>query len=667
MANISERKITGYQTGVANLSNTPNADGLTADQLKAVFDARTDEEVKTSINGLIDDLVDLGVENLVASADTTQLKYLRINNDSAIEVSADGEDWNVAGSGGHLIISPDGTQMPQRTRLKFLNSAVTDNGNETVVEGIKGDTGDKGEKGDTGEKGEKGDTGDKGEKGDAWYPTVDSLGTLTFTLTGSEIPPPSYNIRGPQGPQGIQGIQGEPGAQGSQGIQGIQGQQGIQGIQGEPGPAGPQGPQGMKGDTGAQGPQGPQGEAGPQGPRGIQGEKGDTGAQGPQGLQGEPGPQGPQGAQGIQGPQGEKGEKGDNGADGKSFVVKARYSTLFDLQSAHPTGEAGDAYAVGSAQDNTIYIWDEDMSQWADIGALQGPQGPQGEQGVQGPQGPQGDPGEQGPQGIQGIQGPQGPQGEKGEKGDPGEQGPQGIQGIQGLQGEKGDPGEKGDTGAQGPQGIQGIQGDEGPQGPQGEQGIQGVQGEAGKSAYSSAVEGGYTGTESAFNSALAGIENKVAKVVPSQSGNIATLTQSGELSDSGILPGTKQNTINSTGILKGTGGGNVIAASPGTDYAAAQHTHSISDISGMYVISAATVTLVAAGWLENTQIQAVPGVTATNNVIVSPAPASQEDYSAAGIYCSSQDSYEEGIGLLTFTCGAAPANDIDVNVLIIG
>ena len=120
------------------------------------------------------------------------------------------------------------------------------------------------------------------------------------------------------------------------------------------------------------------------------------------------------------------------------------------------------------------------------------------------------------------------------------------------------------------------------------------------------------------------------------------------------------------SGTLEISGGGTGAATAQGAlenlGAAAAQHTHSISDISGMYVISAAAVTLVAAGWMENTQIQAVTGVTATNNVIVSPDPASQEDYSAAGIYCSSQ-----GSGVLTFTCGTAPANDIDVNVLIIG
>ena len=128
--------------------------------------------------------------------------------------------------------------------------------------------------------------------------------------------------------------------------------------------------------------------------------------------------------------------------------------------------------------------------------------GEKGEQGIQGIQGPKGDTGEQGPQGIQGIQGP---------KGDPGEQGPQGEQGIQGPQGEQGiqgPAGPKGDTGEQGPQGIQGPQGVQGPEGPQGPAGVAGADG---KSAYQTAVEAGYAGTETAFNEALKDVPGHIA------------------------------------------------------------------------------------------------------------------------------------------------------------
>ena len=85
--------------------------------------------------------------------------------------------------------------------------------------------------------------------------------------------------------------------------------------------------------------------------------------------------------------------------------------------------------------------------------------------------------------------------GPKGDKGDTGEQGPQGEQGPAGPQGPKGDTGA---TGAQGPQGEQGPKGDTGDTGPKGDTGADG------KSAYASAQEGGYTGTEAQFAAKLA-------------------------------------------------------------------------------------------------------------------------------------------------------------------
>ncbi|MBM6977908.1 collagen-like protein [Intestinimonas butyriciproducens] len=99
--------------------------------------------------------------------------------------------------------------------------------------------------------------------------------------------------------------------------------------------------------------------------------------------------------------------------------------------------------------------------------------------------------GERGPQGEQGLPGPQG---------EPGAQGPQGIQGP------KGDPGQTGPAGQTGPQGPQGVQGPQGPTGPQGPKGNTGAAGANGKSAYQAAIGGGYAGTESAFNRALATI-----------------------------------------------------------------------------------------------------------------------------------------------------------------
>lgn len=144
------------------------------------------------------------------------------------------------------------------------------------------------------------------------------------------------------------------------------------------------------------------------------------------GPQGEPGPQGPQGAPGT---------------DGTSFTVQGRYSSLDELTAAHPSGNTGEAWAVGSPDENNIYLWNVDTQEWDNIGALQGPRGPNGEAGPQGPVGP------------------------------------------------------KGDTGAEGPQGEQGMAGAAGPAGPQGE---------AGKSAYQYAADGGYKGSEEDFSALIA-------------------------------------------------------------------------------------------------------------------------------------------------------------------
>lgn len=103
---------------------------------------------------------------------------------------------------------------------------------------------------------------------------------------------------------------------------------------------------------------------------------------------------------------------------------------------------------------------------------------------------------------VVGADGPQGPQGPQGPAG---EQGPQGIPGPQGIQGPVGDPGP---AGPEGPQGIQGIQGPEGPRGPQGPAGNDGMDGVDGKSAYQAAQEGGFTGSESQFNSNLASLQH---------------------------------------------------------------------------------------------------------------------------------------------------------------
>lgn len=76
---------------------------------------------------------------------------------------------------------------------------------------------------------------------------------------------------------------------------------------------------------------------------------------------------------------------------------------------------------------------------------------------------------------------------------------------------------------------------------------------------------------------------------------------------------------------------------------------------------TALSLTLAAANWSNNTITVTATGVTASNNVIVSPAPASQSVYTTAGVMCTAQ-----ATDSLTFTCTTTPSSDLTVTVLII-
>lgn len=79
------------------------------------------------------------------------------------------------------------------------------------------------------------------------------------------------------------------------------------------------------------------------------------------------------------------------------------------------------------------------------------------------------------------------------------------------------------------PSGAQGEQGPQGEPGAKGDTGDTGPKGADGKSAYASAQDGGFTGTEAAFNAALADVENKADK----STDTTATLLASGWTGDS--------------------------------------------------------------------------------------------------------------------------------------
>ena len=231
--------------------------------------------------------------------------------------------------------------------------------------------------------------------------------------------------------------------------------------------------------------------------------------------------------------------------------------------------------------------------------------------------------------GPQGDTGPQGPHGEKGDKGDAFTYSDFTAEQLAALKGEKGDTGpqgpkgDTGDTGSQGPKGDKGDTGAQGDTGPQGPKGDTGAAGADGKSAYASAKDGGYTGTEAQFNTDLAAVGGKQAKITAS-------------------------------GILKGDGAGGVSAAVNGTDYA------------GPSV--GVTATLTASGWDANTKTQtvSVAGVTATANGSLRIAQSATDEQFAAWGAAQPRVTAQADGSITVKIAGTVPTIDIPVEVLIV-
>ncbi len=91
-------------------------------------------------------------------------------------------------------------------------------------------------------------------------------------------------------------------------------------------------------------------------------------------------------------------------------------------------------------------------------------------------------------------------------------------------------------------------------------------------------------------------------------------------------------------------------------------HTHTPEYIGAAAASIGISATLLSSGWSSNAQTVTVNGVTASNNVVVAPAPANMQEYMDCAVYCSAQAANE-----LTFNCTSAPYANITVNVLILG
>ncbi len=179
---LDNLKITSYQDGVSALPDNPSDAGITAEQLKKVFDARSDNEIKEKHNALVEEVAahESGENPHGITKETVGLSKVDNTSDADKPVSTAQREAihkakNEVLEEISVIEGPPGPQGPQ------------------------GQTGPKGDKGDKGDKGERGDKGDKGEQG----------------------------VQGPQGIQGEKGEKGDTGATGANGKDGYTPQKGV--------------------------------------------------------------------------------------------------------------------------------------------------------------------------------------------------------------------------------------------------------------------------------------------------------------------------------------------------------------------------------------------------------------------------------------------------------
>jgi hypothetical protein len=266
---------------------------------------------------------------------------------------------------------------------------------------------------------------------------------------------------------------------------------------------------GLDGPTGPQGNVGFQGQTGPRGAAGVNGAAGATGPTGPTGLAGAAGVTGPTGSAGLTGP------TGAAGVDGTGVTILGSFATVGELPA---TGDIGDSWLVAG----DLYVWDDENSQWNNVGTIQGPQGLTGPVGPTGPTGAAGTDGIDGIDGIDGVTGPAGLgftyQGSWTDSvsyviNDVVEYNgssyvaiaanlnvlPDSVNAVWDILAEKGNPGPTGLTGVAGPTGPTGSVGPAGPTGPTGaDSTVEGPTGPAGETG--APGDTGPTGPGGSFN-----------------------------------------------------------------------------------------------------------------------------------------------------------------------
>ena len=77
--------------------------------------------------------------------------------------------------------------------------------------------------------------------------------------------------------------------------------------------------------------------------------------------------------------------------------------------------------------------------------------------------------------------------------------------------------------------------------------------------------------------------------------------------------------------------------------------------------LSQISVTLTTNGWSSKSQSVTATGVTANSIIVVSPAPASFDEYATCGVRANAQASNS-----ITFKCDETPSSALTVNVMYI-
>lgn len=194
----------------------------------------------------------------------------------------------------------------------------------------------------------------------------------------------------------------------------------------------------------------------------------------------------------------------------------------------------------------------------------------------------------------------------------------------------------------------------------QGEDGAPGTPGADGKSAYESAQDGGYTGTETQFNTDLAEVGNKQDKITGAK-GKYLGFTDTDTLGAMS-LPSASTGSKGITYLVDSYERTDTDKAV--TPKALNSVYKLVEDKADKSVSKAATLT--AAGWSNGVQTLAVSGVTATANGSLRIAQSATDEQFAAWGAAQPRVTAQTAGSLTAKAAGAVPTIDIPVEVIIV-